>query len=518
MKSGANFMINGIEYLFLSNLAYCNFNKNDIGSSLNSLLFGKHNEENRKRILGNKNNLVNADNFELSYSFFKDCFEQWKVLNIEDQTACGSEPSKYSSGFFAIAFTKKHEVVISYRGSETISLEDAYKDFIENDLLLSFGKRPPQFDEGYKFYKKLIDDGCNPNSVRLTGHSLGGGIAQYVAVMSQKDCLPIPNTCTWNSVGIQKDGLIRIEDFINFESLLKEKIGLHIKNSEYLSKLKTNYFNLLSKHIDKKKKFGNLNNCSSETLNFKFQLNKSEKMDFETLLSAENFYKVFEYSNTSSADLEAKLKEIFLNEKMVSDAVTQSEKILSDFKENKIYENIVLNFVHSKDLTVSLFKHAGSVYIVDQNFSRQEKTNNKFFKNFSLFSKSFKNYHFSDVFLPFISTSETQMGKLTKKINDDYVSSCIRKLIRMEEYCDLELLVLYYSLERITEDNFEKIKSLLLGGLARIKEEIKFKKQVINRIKNSNFLTLEHLWLKSLLKLSTPYQYKDIYDYLVFEI
>ena len=76
----------------------------------------------------------------------------------------------------------------------------AYRDFIENDLLLSFGKRPPQFDEGYKFYIKLVKNGFNPINIRLTGHSLGGGIAQYVAVMSQKDGSIVPNTCTWNSV------------------------------------------------------------------------------------------------------------------------------------------------------------------------------------------------------------------------------------------------------------------------------------------------------------------------------
>ena len=511
-------MITGIEYLFLSNLAYCNFDKKDVGNTLKKILYGTQNEENRKRILTNKNNIINRDNFKVAYEFFEDCIEHWSVLDIEDQTAGNSSGFKRVSGFFAMAFIKGEEVVISYRGSETGSLEDAYRDFIENDLLLSFGKRPPQFDEGYKFYIKLVKNGFNPVNIRLTGHSLGGGIAQYVAVMSQKDGSIVPNTCTWNSVGIQRDGLIGIEEFIDFESILHEKLGLKIRHSKHLSKIKSVYFIFLTKSLKKRKYLSDKNILPGTTSGFNLQLSDSEKLEFEKLTKIDGSSQILRKLKINTDTFAKDLIRILFDEEMIYSALLSLSKILSSFRENKIYEDIVLNFVHSKDLTTALFKHIGTVYVVDQDFSKTDKTSNKFFKSFSLFSKSFKNYHLSDIFLPFIVTEGPESGKLSKKINDDYVVSSIRKLLRLEQLCSKELLLTYYRLDRLNLDNFDSVKLLLLNSFQRMNDEIKFKEQVVREIASADFYALQKLWLKALLKLPSPYESKDIYDYLLFEI
>ena len=47
----------------------------------------------------------------------------------------------------------------------------------------------------------------------LTGHSLGGGIAQYVALTVDKNSNYIPYTYTWNAVGINREGIVSILDF-----------------------------------------------------------------------------------------------------------------------------------------------------------------------------------------------------------------------------------------------------------------------------------------------------------------
>lgn len=53
------------------------------------------------------------------------------------------------------------------------------------------------------------------------GHSLGGGIAQYVAVISSVEMDYIPETYTFNGVGIDREGILNIKDFWNLKKYLR---------------------------------------------------------------------------------------------------------------------------------------------------------------------------------------------------------------------------------------------------------------------------------------------------------
>ena len=75
-------------------------------------------------------------------------------------------------GFRARAYQRGDNIVIAYRGTD--NWENA-----EHDISLAKGYIPPECDAGVKFYGKIKED--HPDSViSLTGHSLGGGIVEYV--------------------------------------------------------------------------------------------------------------------------------------------------------------------------------------------------------------------------------------------------------------------------------------------------------------------------------------------------
>lgn len=85
-------------------------------------------------------------------------------------------------GFFGSAFinTNTNEVVISYRGTESNTGED---DAADSDL--ARGYLGPQFNDAVSFYNEIKKQ-CNKKGYKLnclTGHSLGGALANYVSTI-----------------------------------------------------------------------------------------------------------------------------------------------------------------------------------------------------------------------------------------------------------------------------------------------------------------------------------------------
>ena len=92
------------------------------------------------------------------------------------------------SGFSASVFehTKKHRIVIAYRGTERTGMGENHLDYLAwtkdilTDINLITAKRDQQFEDAYMLY--LTVRALNPRSkIILVGHSLGGGLAQLVA-------------------------------------------------------------------------------------------------------------------------------------------------------------------------------------------------------------------------------------------------------------------------------------------------------------------------------------------------
>ncbi len=105
----------------------------------------------------------------------------WKPVNkINDK----------ETGLKAVAYQRNKEIFIAYCGTND------YKDFV-SDLQLAKGEVPEQLNAGYKFFKDI--QAQNPEAhIMVTGHSLGGSLAELIA-SKEKDTTAI----TFNSFGVK---------------------------------------------------------------------------------------------------------------------------------------------------------------------------------------------------------------------------------------------------------------------------------------------------------------------------
>lgn len=82
------------------------------------------------------------------------------------------------TGFFADAFmnSKTKNVVIAFRGT------DDYKDWLKSNRCFLTGCLPAQYKNAKDFTYKIVEQQGREFSYVLVGHSLGGGLAQLVAI------------------------------------------------------------------------------------------------------------------------------------------------------------------------------------------------------------------------------------------------------------------------------------------------------------------------------------------------
>ncbi len=114
-------------------------------------------------------------------------FYQESILQKKHGWVRALESKPDPTGFSAVFYKRVNELgrkdigtgVIAFRGSD-----DIY-DFIHHDLRLAHGNWPLAFQNALEFYKEVIKDGKIKN-LSFCGHSLGGALAQLVAIHANK--------------------------------------------------------------------------------------------------------------------------------------------------------------------------------------------------------------------------------------------------------------------------------------------------------------------------------------------
>ena len=117
-------------------------------------------------------------------------------------------------GFYAAAFVNREnkEIIIAYRGTNET------RDHTMTNSLIAAGIPSEQFDQAEDFYKDIIED-FPGYSCTFTGHSLAGGLAQYVAVMAQGNGHSV--YCkTWNGIGIDHFKNFYGNEFLGYKDAL----------------------------------------------------------------------------------------------------------------------------------------------------------------------------------------------------------------------------------------------------------------------------------------------------------
>lgn len=152
--------------------------------------------EEDKRLFGVFGTERNKENSQLMNPLYN--FDGWQFIYSADKTKLYKDKYNFNNvvddGFFAAAFMKDDDIVIAYRGTET-----TLKDFLADLEIGFFNRNHSQLVSTYLFLEHIKS--LYPNkTINITGHSLGGCLAQYAFVCSGKKY----STITWNGLGLGK--------------------------------------------------------------------------------------------------------------------------------------------------------------------------------------------------------------------------------------------------------------------------------------------------------------------------
>lgn len=512
------------EYLLMSLLAYFNFTSSEYDKCIYELLalpelnlkkdtdlesIGLDSHQNifyylAHELENKKFKTMRTDSFQSFLDYFSEELNKWKLCAIEDRRPTTKKILNKEierTGFYAVSFTDGENVVISIRGSETFPIEEAYKDFIENNLVLGIGKRPKQFNNAVEFYNKHIEYlNIKKEKISLTGHSLGGGIAQFVAIYANKNFNYIPITCTWNAVGINRDGIITLNDFINFDGIIDENIDLNKESLEIIKGFKEDYFKILKECNEKEI-------CMLENIIY-------ENILYTALL--DTYINKIYVEEWDKKELKRSIVKVLFENKELKLKIIEAKDFILKIKKNKIYEEKIKNYGHSKDLTNGLFKHVGEIHELDYEFKLKKIKENSFVKSFFSRKRHVLTYHFEDVFIPYIETEGENKGELNKLLNINFIASCLRRVIYIEKDISRELLKGYYSYKELEENEILNLRKDVIKGIEKSNLDIIYIEEVINSVKEMDNRIFIVLWKKTREKLASPYYPLDIYDSIVY--
>lgn len=536
--------ITELEYLLLSAIAYGNFDNRDIGLNLWECLFT--NEESKNRIFGPTNTVWPFWGRHIFEQTFAPFLNNWKILAIKDETVTYGMDKSW---FYAIALQRGDQTMISYRWSDLSSLWAAYKDLIETDLMIGIWGKPVQLEQWVAFYKSFLAAGYMLENISLTWHSLWGWIAQYVALISDKEGFGIPKVSTRNSVGIKKSGILTLVDFVDFDQLITTKYPILLNNVDVYNALKNYYYKELITSLKKQNYIQDKETISMiEQANFKLDLDVSAQIRLENiLLTNKDEVNKLDFMNMQATNtpvtkqflvpVEALFVDLFSSTKLYPELM--AAKIFIDaYKKNDKYDEKIINYIHSDDFTSSLYPHMWTTYAVDKWLKTLNEETNPFIKKaewyteknklgswvnyilnkaFSL-SKSITNHHMVHVFLAFFEFTWTNAWLLRQTLSLDYIASRARNTIYQEKNLSNDFLWYYYSYNfvEMTVENYTTIRDALLAAITLTKTDGNYLNEIILAIKTMNYETFLLLRNKIRSKLSSPYRKIDVHDLMVF--
>lgn len=111
-------------------------------------------------------------------------YKDWKVDSIFD------EEDFFECGFYGAALiNSQNEILITFRGTDFSQPND-----VITDLAIGLDHVSKQMETAYHLYKKYANSN---NQITLVGHSLGGGLAEFVGAISGAQ------TYTLNGIGVK---------------------------------------------------------------------------------------------------------------------------------------------------------------------------------------------------------------------------------------------------------------------------------------------------------------------------
>src|SRR6056297_2814616 len=94
----------------------------------------------------------------------------------------GPDPASIAASFYARAYTYNGEIIISYRGTDQYFWNDQSWGDIINGWVLGAGvTASSQGELALQFYNAVKQASGENTTISVTGHSLGGGLAGFVA-------------------------------------------------------------------------------------------------------------------------------------------------------------------------------------------------------------------------------------------------------------------------------------------------------------------------------------------------
>lgn len=287
-------MIKDIDYAFFSQLAYLNWNKLDIEEiktyptyinknfldflNLESQIWNEikinipepkvengilmYNELD-KRLFGVFGTEKSKENSQLMTPLYN--FDGWQFIYSADNSKLYKD--KYGlddikdDGFYATAFMKNdNEIIIAYRGTEPNTICDLLADIYAGFL----NKNHSQLVCAYLFieYVKSLYPNIADENIYITGHSLGGCLAQYAFLSTNKK----HKTVTWNALGVgqyrenlEKNLFGDIEESLIFLNPLADYANIYKIDSEIQKEFISSSKNIiLNSEIEDIKKLKNI--------------------------------------------------------------------------------------------------------------------------------------------------------------------------------------------------------------------------------------------------------------------
>ncbi len=484
-------------------LSYLNFNSSDTGRSVYEVMI----DDGRKNDM--KRDFIDMFKTDKKYAikFFEKEYKDLTVIYTDNRTHVQKNKKIKKTGYCALLLKDNvsDKYLLSFRGSEIAPIEDAYNDFIKTDLVYGIGKIPYQFQDGLSTYKKVLNEfKIDREKLILVGHSLGGGIAQYVSVITSVKDGYVPETYTFNAVGINRDDIFSIDDFLKFEDIF----------SEYEEIKKNNYLEFFEKYkLFLSREIANLPNKKNNYIESDIDVETWFNNNYFLRSNLKTLIKSFDKTTSRNPLIDDEKIKFVLQKDNVNRDIDFYINATKKIKSKNYCSKRIINYGNDTDLTNSLFNHFGTCLMVEKGLREKKYKVKNIVDNIQLIYKSFSKSHSEIAFIPFFDSS----GNFTEEININYISSVIRKIIYEKQIKENNFIADLLENKKLERGTIDRYKTLIISVLKKNKSNIVYCQNIISQLSKCDHPTFEKIWKNLYSRLASPYRFVDIYDVIVWK-